>query len=152
MLLSLALAFAAEQSLEVVVAGQGLPPETQLVAEVEWLGTPMRSDLLDDGRAWGDVPHDGLYVAQFEGARARNLRVVVVHGDQVIGESNVISEGTRDRITFRVEEAPGGLVARRTALAATAQGVERRELVQIAAMFGWTALLFLIGARLVRRR
>ncbi len=152
MLLSLVVALAAEQSLEVVVAAQGIAPETRLVAEVDWLGIPQRGDLLDDGRGDGDVAHDGLHLARFEGDRARSLRVVVVHGDTVIGESLVLSEGERDRVTFRVEEQPAGLVARRTAIAATAQGVERRELVQIVAMFGWTALLFLVAARLVRRR
>lgn len=152
MLLSLALALAAEQSLEVVVAAQGVAPGTQLVAEVDWLGTLQRQQLVDDGGLDGDVPHDGLHVARFEGERARSLRVVILEGDTVLGESLVLSEGTTDRVSFRLESLPKGLAARRTAMAATATGVERRELVQIVSMFGWTALLFLIGARLVRRR
>jgi len=110
--------------------------------------------LVDDGSAPGDVPADGLYVAQLSGDAVRMLalRLVVAspgEADTVAweGVEDIRAEG--DRLSFRA--VPDGRF-QRVAGVAYARDPVHYEAASALAAAGWALVAFAYVAWLARER
>lgn len=129
---------AAAQTLVVEVVAD---PPAAMTVEVEWLGETRSAPLEDpDG--------DGVMSARFEGERLRFAHVRLLEsGDEVHRGIEPVTDAAM-RLSYVIDDGQ----ARRVALAASPRARETRDGLRLAAVVGWTALLFLYVAWLVGRR